>query len=116
DDLRVLAESFRKERPAGPVDQARGEDLFVALAAFALEEPTGNLPRGERLLDVVAGEGEKVDVRALVAADRGDENDALAVRYEDGAVRLLRETARLEDERLAIDDDGFTDERHVTLR
>ncbi len=46
----------------------------------------------------------------LVAADGGDEDDALPVGDEDGAVRLLGQAAGLEDEGLAVDDDGFTDE------
>src|SRR5581483_6058085 len=99
-----------EERAAGAVDEARGEDLLVALAPLALEEAAGDLAGRERLLDVVAGEGEEVEARALVAADRGDEDHALAVGHEDGAVGLLGEAAGLEDELLAVDGDGFTDE------
>ncbi len=64
DDLRVVAVALGEERPARAVDEARGEDLLVALAPLALEEAAGDLARGERLLDVVAGEGEEVDARA----------------------------------------------------
>ena len=78
------------------VDEARGEDLLVALAPLALEEAARDLAGGERLLDVVAGEGEEVEARALVAADGGDEDDALAVGDEDRAVRLLGKAAGLE--------------------
>ena len=115
DDLRVVLEALGEERPARAVDEARGEDLLVALAPLALEEAARDLAGGERLLDVVAGEGEEVDARALVAADGGDEDDALAVGDEDGAVRLLGEAARLEDERLAVDDDGFTNEMDMAV-
>jgi hypothetical protein len=52
-----------EERPTGSVHEARREDLVVALAPLALEEAARDLARGERLLDVVAGEREKVDSR-----------------------------------------------------
>ena len=110
DDLRVVLEALGEERAARPVDDAAGEDLLVALATLALEEAAGDLAGGERLLDVVAGEREEVEAGALVAADGGDEDDAVAVGDEDGAVGLLGEAAGLEDERLAVDDDGFTNE------
>ena len=70
DDLRVVLEALGEERTARAVDEARGEDLLVALAPLALEEAAGDLAGGERLLDVVAGEGEEVEAGALVAATR----------------------------------------------
>ncbi len=95
DDLRVVLVPLGEEGPARPVHEARGEDLVVALAALALEEAARDLARGERLLDVVAGEREKVDARPLVAADGRDEDHALAVRDEHRAVRLLGQAAGL---------------------
>ncbi len=89
DDLRVLLEPVGEERTHRAVDEARREDLVVALAPLALEEAARNLSGGERLLDVLTGEGEEVEARPLVAGDGGDEDDALAVRDEDGAVSLL---------------------------
>ncbi len=64
DDLRVVLVALGEERTARAVDEARGEDLVVALPPLALEEAAGDLPGGERLLDVVAGEGEEIDARA----------------------------------------------------
>ena len=110
DDLRVVLVPLGEERAARAVHEPRGEDLLVALAPLALEEAAGDLAGGERLLDVVAGEGEEVEAGALVAADGGDEDDALAVGDEDRAVGLLGQAAGLEDERLAVDDDGFANE------
>ena len=112
DDLRVVLVALGEERTARAVDEARGEDLLVALAPLALEEPAGDLAGGERLLDVVAGEGEEVEAGTLVAAHGGDEDDALAVGDEDRAVGLLGQAAGLEDERLSVDDDGFAYEGH----
>ncbi len=110
DDLRVVLEALGEERSARAVHEPRREDLVVALPALALEEAARDLAGREGLLDVVAGEGEKVDAGPLVAADGGDEDDALPVGDEHRAVRLLGEAARLEDKRLAVDDDGFANE------
>ena len=78
--------------------------------AFALEEAARDFAGGERLLDVLTGEREEVETGPLVAGDGGDEDDALAVGDEDGAVRLLGETARFEGQRTAVDHHGFTNE------
>ena len=86
--------------------------LVVALTTFPLEEAAGNLAGRERLLDVLASEGEEVEARADVAGARRHEDDALAVGDEDGALRLFRQAARLEGEGLAIDENGFTNECH----
>ena len=45
DDLRLAAEALREQRADRAVDQARGEDLLLGRAAFALEEAAGNLAR-----------------------------------------------------------------------
>src|SRR6202012_4219739 len=101
---------LREERAHRTVDEARRQDLVVALTPLTLEEAAGDLAGGERLLDVVTGEGEEVEAGTLVAADGGDEDDALAVRDEDGPVGLLGEAAGLEHEGPSVDGDGFTNE------
>src|SRR5205085_40284 len=88
------------------------EDFFVAEATLALEESAGDLAGRERLLDVLAGEGEEIETRAFVATDGGDEDDAVAVGDEDGPVRLLGKTARLEGHRTAVDHHGLANETH----
>ena len=109
-----LLEPFGEQRPERPVHDAAGEDLLVPLPPLALEEAARDLTGGEGLLDVLAGEREEVEARAFVARHGRDEHDALAVGDEDGAVRLLGETARLEGQRPAVDGDRFTNECHGT--
>ena len=70
DDLHLVAVAVGEERPARAVDQARGEDLVVAQAAFALEEAARDLARGVGLLDVVDAEREEVDAGPRLAACR----------------------------------------------
>ena len=110
DDLRVALEAFGEQRTKGAVHEATDQDFVVAQAPFALEEAARDLARGERLLDVLTGHGEEVETGPLIGRDRGDENDALAVRNEDRAVRLLGETTRLEGQRTTVDHHGFTNE------
>ena len=59
DDLRLVVEALRKERPHGPVDQARGQDLFLGRPAFALEPAAGDPARGVGRLAVVDGQRER---------------------------------------------------------
>ena len=60
DDLGLVPEAVREQRPDRPVDQARGQRLLLGRAALALEEPARDLAGGERLLLVVDGEREEV--------------------------------------------------------
>ena len=53
DDLHFVEEAFGEQRAARAVDQARGQRLELARAAFTLEEAAGDLAGGVRLLDVV---------------------------------------------------------------
>ncbi len=110
DDLRVLLETIREERAKGAIHDATGEDLFLALAGFALEEAARDLAGCVRLFDELAGEREEVETGALVLRDGGDEDHRLAVRDEDGTMRLLGESAGLERKGSAADHDGFTNE------
>ena len=109
DDLRVISVPIGKKWPVRSIHQARGEDFFVALAPFTLEEAAGDFARGECLLDVVASQREKVDSRTLIAADCGNEDDALAVRDEHCAVRLFGKTTGLENDLFAVYGDGLAD-------
>ena len=99
DHLRLVLEALHEQRPDRPVDQARGERLLLARAAFALEKAAGNLAGGVGSLLVVDGEGEEVHAgpRALLG-DHGGEHAGLAVLGEDGGIGLAGEAARLEAE------------------
>ena len=97
DDLHLVAEALRPERPDRAVDHARGQDRALGRAALALEEAAGDLPGGVHpLLDV---DREREEVRALArlrAALRGREDHRVAGADDDCAVGLLGELARLE--------------------
>ena len=60
DDLRLVEEARREERPDRPVDQARGQRLLFRRPALALEEAAGDLAGGEGLFLVVDGEREEI--------------------------------------------------------
>jgi hypothetical protein len=97
DDLHVVDESFRKQRPDGTIDQTRGERLLLGGTALALEEAAGNAARGIGLFLIVDREGKEIAARGrLLHAHRGDEHHRLAHAHEDGAVGLTRELARFE--------------------
>jgi hypothetical protein len=60
DDLHFVEEAVREQRADRAVDQAAGQRLQLARAAFALEEAAGDLAGGVGLLDVVDGQREEV--------------------------------------------------------
>ena len=60
DDLGLVAETRREQRPDRPVDEPRGQHLLLGGAAFALEEAAGDLAGGEGLFLVVDGEREEI--------------------------------------------------------
>ena len=97
DDLHVVDEAFREQRPDRPVDQARGQRFLLGRTALALEEAAGNAARGIGLLLIVHGEREEVAARGrLLQAHRGDQHYRLAHGDEHGAVGLAGELARLD--------------------
>src|SRR4051812_35005619 len=97
DDLHLVAEALRPQRPDRAVDHAGGERRALGGAALALEEAAGDLARGVRaLLDV---DGQREEVRAFARfrpALRRREHHRVAGADDDGAVGLLGELARLE--------------------
>ena len=111
DDLDLVAVALGEEGARRAIDETRDEDLGVLELALALEEATGDLARGERLLDVLHAEREEVDAGArLGGAAHGDEHDGLATGHEAGALRLLRDASGLEGDDAVTDLHGLTDE------
>jgi len=96
DDLHLVPEALRPERPDRAVDHACGEDRLLGRAPLALEEAAGDLAgRVHALLDV---DGEREEVRALpcLEATRGRGQDhRVSAAQDDGAVGLLGEMAGL---------------------
>ena len=97
DDLHLVAEALRPERPDRAVDHAGRERRALGGAALALEEAARDLPgRVHPLLDVDR-EREEVRVRpAFLTADGRCEDHRVPAANDDRAVRLLCELARLE--------------------
>ena len=60
DDLDLVEEALGKERTAGPVAQAGGEDFLLGGTALALEIAAGEAAGGGIFLAVVDGQGEEV--------------------------------------------------------
>src|SRR5690606_3394824 len=100
----------REERAQGSIDQARGEHLDVPEAPLALEEAPWDFACGVGLLDVLAGEWEKVDAGSLLRGHGGHEHGALTIGDEHRPVRKLGKPAGFERQRTPADHDGFTDE------
>ena len=97
DDLHLVAEALRPERPDRAVDHPRGERGALGRAALALEEAARDLPGGVHLLLDVDREREEVGVGPRVGpADGRREDHRVARADDDGAVCLLGELARLE--------------------
>src|SRR5690348_10196045 len=79
DDLHLVAEALRPQRPDRPVDHARSQDRALRRTSLALEEAARDLAGGvHALLDV---DGEREEVRAFARLDPalgGRENHRLA--------------------------------------
>ncbi|HTZ04647.1 MAG TPA: hypothetical protein VMB53_02730 [Gaiellaceae bacterium] len=97
DDLHLVLEALRPQRPDRAVDHARREDRPLRGAPLALEEAARDLAGGVHPLLDVDRQGEEVGVLPRFgAALGGGEHHRLAGTDDDGAVRLLRELAGLE--------------------
>ncbi len=106
DDLGFAAETLRKERPQRPVDQAGVENFLLTLPPLALEEPAGNLTRGERLLLVIASQRKEIDVLArFFRGGSGDEHHRVSVLHQRGATGLPRHAPDLDGERSPMEID-----------
>ena len=55
-----MVEALGEQRADGTVDQAAGEDLFLALLAFAFEETAGDFACGVGAFEIIDGEREEV--------------------------------------------------------
>ena len=107
DDLHLVAEALRPERPDRAVDHARGEGGALAGASLALEEAARDLARGVHALFDVDRQREEVGaLTGLRASHCGGENHRLARANDDSAVRLLREFAGFEADLLLSNLDG----------
>ena len=116
DDLHVVAEALRKERPDRAVGQACREDAFLGGAALAARERARDLPRGVEALFEVDRQREEVDAGADRLGDgRGREDDGVAVPDSDCAARLLGVLPGFEGERLAVDGRLGTGNWHVVV-
>ena len=94
DDLHLVEEPFRKERAARTVAEARGQDLLLGGAPFALKVAAGEAARSVVLLAVVHSQGEKVLSGFHVGGDGGgDEDIGLADGHVDGSVGKLADRA-----------------------
>jgi hypothetical protein len=98
DDLHLVLEAFREERPDGAVDDPAGEDLLIARTPLALDEAAGDLARRVGLLLVLDGEREEGQRALLLADGDGGEEDGLPVGDERGPGGLLGHAPGLDDE------------------
>ena len=97
DDLHLVLEALRPERPDRAVDHARGQRRALRGASLALEEAARDLPGGVHPLLDVDRQRKEVRIGARFRAPDGRREDhRLAAADDDCAVRLLRELARLE--------------------
>jgi hypothetical protein len=102
DELDVVAEVLREERPHRPVDHPAGENGRLGGPALTARKAAGDATRGIQLLLVVAGEGKEVDAfTGCLAGHRGDEDDGVATADEESAVGLLGDVTGLDGEGLA---------------
>ena len=97
DDLGLVLEALHEQRADRPVDEARGQRLLLARAAFAFEEAAGNLAGGVGLLLIVDGQRKEIDAGpGLLLEDHGGEHAGLAVLRQHRGIGLPCDASRLE--------------------
>jgi hypothetical protein len=102
DDLRLVAEAFRKERADGAVDLAAGKNFTLARTAFALDESAGDATAGIGVLALIDGEWEEINSFLWIGGgDCGREHHAVTLRDQGCAGSLLGHAASLKSQPLA---------------
>src|SRR5262245_15682882 len=92
--LRVATPAVGEQRTHWPVNEARGQRLFLRRAAFSLEVAAGNPAGSEELFLIVDGQRQEVDsfLRRLAGNDGGIRG-GLAIGGEHGPIGLPRDPA-----------------------
>src|SRR6202035_1858336 len=102
DDLRLITEGLRKQRPDGTGDLTRGQNLLFARPAFALDETPGNSATSIGVLAVIDCEREEVNALPRFGGSNGrDKHNAVTLRYQHGAGSLFGHAASFKSESLA---------------
>ena len=97
-----VPEAIHEQRAAGPVDQTRGQRLFLGRARFALEEAAGDFSGRIVFFLVVHGQREKVLPRLCRFREGDIGHDAgLAQRGNHGSICLTGNLARFQCQRFA---------------
>ena len=110
DHLHFIEETFREQRANRAVNQAAGQGLEFARAAFTLEEAAWDLAGGISLLDVVDGQREEI-LPGLGAGTRhnGCEDHGVVDVDEHSAGGLARDLAGFHRDRVLAPLKGFGD-------
>ena len=107
DDLHLVLEALRPQRPDRTVDHPRRERRALGGAPLALEESARDLAGGVHPLLDVDRQGKEVRVGAgVLPPDSRCEDHRVPAANDDRAARLLRELARLEAQLVRADVDG----------
>ncbi len=89
DDLDIVVEAVREQRPQRPVDEARRQRLLLRRAPLALEEAAGDLACGVGLFLVIDGQRKEILAGLRrTRRDAGDQHDGIAQARHDGAACL----------------------------
>ena len=115
DDLDVVLEALRPERPDRAVDEPGGEDALLGWPALPARERAGDLARGVEALFEVDGQREEVDAETRLRDRAGGEDDRVAVTDRDRASGLARVLAGLEGQGLVVDGRLRTCDCHVCI-
>ena len=108
-DVHFIEEAFGEQGADGAVDQAAGQRLELAGAAFALEEAAGDLACGIAFLEVIHRQGEEILASfAFGAGHNGGQNDGAVHIEQHSAGRLACDFAGLHGDRMLAPLEGFT--------
>ncbi|MCY1535457.1 hypothetical protein D9M68_708640 [compost metagenome] len=110
DHLNFVVEALGEQGADRAVDQAAGQRLEFARAAFTLEETAGDLAGGVRLLGVVHRQGEEVLAGlGFGLGDHGGEHHGVVNVDQHGAGGLTRDFAGFHGDRVGAPLEGLGD-------
>jgi hypothetical protein len=102
DHLRLVAETFREQRPHRTIDQPGGDDLFFARPALPLDESAGDAPARVGVFAVIDRQGEEINALAGLRIGAGRcQHHVFGDAHHAGTVCLLRQLANFKGDLLA---------------
>ena len=110
DDLNLVVETVRKERPQRTINQARNQDLAFRLPTLAAKEAARDAASRIRLFLIIHGQGEEILTGFdITLARHGDQHHGVSTVHHHGAIGLTSNLAGLQGHLMLAVLEGLSD-------